>query len=61
MVKHNFGIGFLPESSAAPAIQAGEVFQIDLSDQIPLRSICLVEDPKHTLNLAARRLREMLF
>ena len=61
MVKHNFGIGFLPESSAAPAIQAGEVFQIDLADQIPLRSICLVEDPKHTLNLAARRLREMLF
>ena len=61
MVKHKFGIGFLPESSAAPAIQAGEVFQIDLADQIPLRSICLVEDPKHTLNLAARRLREMLF
>ena len=52
LVKHNFGIGFLPENSAASVIQAGEVFQIDLSEQIPLRSICLVENPKHTLNLA---------
>ena len=42
------------------ALAAGEVFALRLAEELPSRSISLLEYDGHTLSLAARRLRDML-
>jgi len=46
--------------AAREALAAGEVFALRLAEELPLRSISLLEYDGHTLSLAARRLRDML-
>ncbi len=60
LVKHGFGIGFMPEQTAAPALTSGDVFALHLKEPLPNRSISLLEYDGHTLSLAARRLRDIL-
>ena len=54
LARHGLGIGFLPE------VAAREVFALRLAEELPSRSISLLEYDGHTLSLAARRLRDML-
>ena len=60
LVRHGFGIGFLPSLAASRAIENNDVFPLILSDPLPKRSISLLEYDGHTLSLAARRLRDIL-
>lgn len=60
IVKHNLGIGFLPESFAAEAIANGEVFELKLSEKIPVRDIYLVKRGDCELSVAAKELEKVL-
>lgn len=60
MIIYDLGIGFLPEEFVRPALEAGEVFQIPMSSEIPQRTICLVKDMNRPISIAARELEKML-
>ncbi len=46
MIKYDLGLGFLPDAFVASAIQKGEVFEIPLFEDIPSRSIVLIQDTR---------------
>lgn len=60
LARHGLGVGFVPEQTAAPAVDSGELFAVNLAETLPERRISLLEYEGHTLSLAARRLRDML-
>lgn len=60
MVRHNFGLGFVPQSLAAEAMARGEIFKVNLADELPQRHICLITDPHHPLTNASRELVRMI-
>lgn len=60
MVKNNLGIGFLPEPFAYDPIKNGEINEIQLSEELPKRSIILVKRSDHSLSSAARELEKMI-
>lgn len=60
MVRHNLGLGFVPQSLADEAIARGEIFKIDLAKELPQRNICLVTDPHHPMTSASRELVRMI-
>ena len=60
LARHGFGVGFLPEQAAEKALREGDVFVVQVAEELPSRSISLLEYEGHTLSLAARRLRDML-
>lgn len=60
LVKNGLGIGFVPEKFALDALAAGEVCQIPLYEDIPSRTICLIEDRSHSLSIAANALKRLL-
>lgn len=60
MIKNDLGIGYVPEIFARDALDKGEVFRLSLTDQLPLREICLIENEQYPLTVAARELRTLL-
>jgi DNA-binding transcriptional LysR family regulator len=60
MIRHNFGLGFVPQGMANEAIERGEVFQIPLAELLPSRSIYMVTDPRHPQTNASRELMKMI-
>ncbi len=60
MIKNDLGIGFIPEHFAREALESGEVFSIPLEEQIPRRSICLVENTSRCPSIAANALKKMI-
>lgn len=60
LVKSGLGIGFLPETLAAEALERQEVFQIRLEESIPERNICLVKDTLRPLSIAVKELEKLL-
>lgn len=60
MVKHNLGIGFIPEAIASEAIKKGEVYKITLEYNIPSRNINVIYDTQHPHSLASKTLIEYL-
>lgn len=60
MIGHNFGIGFVPEGIAAPAIERGEVFEVPLKYTMPKRCIYMVTDTHHPHSNASRELYRMV-
>lgn len=56
LVKAGIGIGFISEFLAADALKAGLIEEILLPEPPKNRSICLVEDKKRSLSLAASEL-----
>ncbi len=59
MVKHDLGIGFLPESFIRDALAKKEVFALDLIEQLPARHICLIRDMSRPASIAAQELEKM--
>lgn len=47
LVRSNLGIGFVPMKIAEEDLRLGNIFQIDLEEEIPSRSICLVSDAEY--------------
>jgi DNA-binding transcriptional LysR family regulator len=60
MVKHNLGLGFLPETLAGNAIQSKEVFKIPVTDEIPARQISMIYDSQHPMSITAKEFRNFL-
>ena len=56
MARHNFALGFVPQSMADEPIERGEVFKVNLANELPERHICLITDPRHPLTSASREL-----
>lgn len=54
MICHNFGLGFVPQGMAEFAIKRGEAFRVNLEEELPERSICMVTDPRHPQTNASR-------
>ncbi|MDE7454813.1 MAG: LysR family transcriptional regulator, partial [Clostridia bacterium] len=60
MICHNFGLGFVPQGMAEPAINRGEAFRINLDNELPQRKICMVTDPHHPQTNASRELYKLV-
>ena len=59
-VRCNLGMGFIPEPFAHVPLERQEVFQLNLTEAIPERYVCLVEDTSKQPGLAARLLIKYL-
>ena len=53
LIRHNFGIGFVPERLARPLISKKILIQIPLDCKTPLRSIKLLSENRHGKSRAA--------
>ena len=60
MILHDLGIGFVPESFVKNYTGKEPIFRIPLAENLPSRSICLVEDTNHSLSIAAAKLKVLL-
>ncbi len=60
IVKSGIGIGFVSEFLAEPALRSQEIEEIHLPTPPDKRSICLVEDKKRILSLAANTFKKYL-
>ena len=58
IVKHNLGIGFVPEQFLYD--EPNGIYMLNLKDQIPTREICVVTRKGHSPSLAARELGKMM-
>ena len=56
LVKSGMGIGFIAKFLAEDALKAGLIEEILLPEPPKNRSICLIEDKKRSLSLAASEL-----
>lgn len=56
MAANDLGIGFVPVSFAATALNRRQIVQIPLTDEIPERYICLITDTSRPLSSAAKKL-----
>lgn len=60
LVKHDLGIGFLPEEFLDEDVNTSGIFKIDLKEKLPKRRIYLMRRTDISLNLAAKKLEEMI-
>lgn len=59
MVRNNLGIGFVPEDYLTGE-DHGDIFQLELEERIPIRSICYMKRMDQPLGAAARELERMI-
>lgn len=59
-VSNDMGIGFISPEYAKTSLQKGEVFQINLAENIPIRNISLIHDIGRPVNIAANVLENMI-
>lgn len=60
LIENNFGIGFVPEKTAAPLIEEGKLVQIPTDGDIPGRSIQVVSDRGRGKNFSSDMLYKFL-
>lgn len=60
LVKHNLGIGFVPEEFLQSETQSGGIYPILLKEPIPERGISLVTKRGYSLPLPAKELHRMI-
>lgn len=60
MIKNDLGIGYIPEIYAKDALKKKEVYQLCLSEDIPARQICFIENRQYPLSIAADALKDLL-
>lgn len=54
MVKHNLGLGYIPEEMAVNALKNKEVIKINTYEEMPARKICMVYDTHHPHSTASK-------
>lgn len=59
-ILHDLGIGFVPDAFVMNHTGKEQLYVIPLEEEIPVRSICLVEDTGRPLSVAANTLKNML-
>lgn len=60
LVKHDLGLGFLPPYFTKEALENGEIFALSLTEQLPVRNICLVKDKRRPQSIAAQKLEQFI-
>ena len=60
MVKHNLGIGFVPDIFLESDFEKNSVVRLHLEEEIPPRVICLVTKRTQRLSIAAKELTKFL-
>lgn len=60
MIKHNLGIGFIPEMFLENESESERIIRLNLKEKIPHGSICLVTKKDRSLSIAAKQLTDML-
>lgn len=55
MAEQNMGIGFVPRIFAEPALIKRSVTELTLAEPLPVRSICMLTDPKRQPTLACQK------
>lgn len=60
MIKHNLGIGFVPEMFVENDKENERIIRLQLKERIPDGSICLVMRKDQSLSIAAKELTKML-
>lgn len=60
LIKHNLGIGFLPDFFVKEPVERGEIFYLNLKEKLPTRCISLVKDTRKPLSTAAREFERVL-
>ncbi len=58
MIRNNLGIGFLPKLYAREALDKQEIFQLSLTEPLPVRQVSIVENERCPLSCAARELKK---
>lgn len=59
-VKHNLGIGFIPEEFARAEIESGNVFEINVEEALPERSVILIYDTEYPQSIASKEFQKFL-
>lgn len=59
-VRYNMGIGFLPEEFAKDDLAADKVFEIDVNETFPERSIILIHDTEYPQSIASKAFQKFL-
>lgn len=52
MAVNNLGVGFVPRPFAESALKEGKVFEIELTESIPEREICVISRTDTPISLA---------
>lgn len=60
LVKNDLGIGFVPGEFARPYLEAGEIFEVELIQEVPSREICFLRDGRRPLSAAGQAFLNML-
>ena len=59
-VRYNMGIGFLPKEFAKEDLAFGKVFEIDVNERFPERSIILIHDTEYPQSIASKAFQKFL-
>ena len=59
-VRHNLGIGFVPEEFAEEEKRAGNVFEIEVEEKLPTRNIILIYDTEYPQSIASKEFQKFL-
>lgn len=59
MVKNNLGVGFLPKEFLA-SDECPDVYRLDLTTEIPYRSICCIQKIGTPMSIAAKEFVKMI-
>lgn len=59
-VRHNLGIGFVPEAFASEDLKAGTVFEIAVEEALPERHIILIYDTEYPRSIASKAFQSFL-
>ena len=60
-VRYNFGLGFIPEEFAEMDLKSGNVFEIDVEEALPERSVILIYDTEYPQSIASKEFQKFLF
>ena len=59
-MRHNLGIGFIPEEFAKADLENGTVFEIDVEEVLPERSVILIYDTEYPQSIASKEFQKFL-
>lgn len=59
-VRHNLGIGFIPEEFARVEIESGNLFEIHVKEKLPERNVILIYDTEYPQSIASQAFQKFL-
>ncbi len=61
LIKSGLGVGFVPVEFLLQNTDSNNLFEIQLTEKIPSRQICLIEKDNANLNIAGKELKKMIY